>query len=438
MRIIIVLLIFFNSVIIFSQDNFEKNQRYILSGGTAHIGNGEIIENSILIIENGKIVAIGPSDLVIVNKERGKTYDITGKHIYPSFILPNTTLGLAEIDAVRATRDERETGDLNPNVRTQIAYNTESIVTSTVRTNGILIAQVVPRGSLISGTSSIMKLVGRDWDEATYLKDDGIHIYWPESHDYQYHGHSHNFTASDNHDHEDELDEVLNSISLIQNLFLEAQKYTEIKTKEVDLRLQSMQGLFTGEQTLFIHVNGANGIKESVMFAKKNNVKKIVLVGASESWRVTDFISFNDIPVVLGRIHRLPNYPEDDVHQPYKTPKILKDANILFCLDYSGDMPRMGSRNLPFVAGTTVAFGLNKEEALQLITFNAAKILGIDEKTGTLETGKDANLFVSTGDALDMMGHNIELLFLMGKELSLENHQTKLYDKFLKKFNLTK
>ena len=145
MRIIIVLLIFFNSVIIFSQDNFEKNQRYILSGGTAHIGNGEVIENSILIIENGKIVAIGPSDLVIVNKERGKTYDITGKHIYPSFILPNTTLGLAEIDAVRATRDERETGDLNPNVRTQIAYNTESIVTSTVRTNGILIAQIVPR-----------------------------------------------------------------------------------------------------------------------------------------------------------------------------------------------------------------------------------------------------------------------------------------------------
>ena len=141
---------------------------------------------------------------------------------------------------------------------------------------------------------------------------------------------------------------------------------------------------------------------------------------------------------MLGRIHRLPNYPEDDVHQPYKTPKILKDANILFCLDYSGDMPRMGSRNLPFVAGSTVAFGLNKEEALQLITFNAAKILGIDEKTGTLETGKDANLFVSTGDALDMMGHNIELLFLMGKEVSLENHQTKLYSKFLEKFNLTK
>jgi len=438
MRIIIVLLIFFNSAIIFSQDNFEKNQRYILSGGTAHIGNGEVIENSILIIENGKIVAIGPSDLVIVNKERGKTYEITGKHIYPSFILPNTTLGLAEIDAVRATRDERETGDLNPNVRTQIAYNTESIVTSTVRTNGILIAQIVPRGSLISGTSSIMKLVGRDWEEATYLKNDGIHIYWPESHDYQYHGHSHNFTASDNHDHEDELDEVLNSISLIQNLFLEAQKYSEIKNNEVDLRLQSIQGLFTGGQTLFIHVNGANGIKESVMFAKKNNIKKIVLVGASESWRVTDFISSNDIPVVLGRIHRLPNYPEDDVHQPYKTPKILKDANILFCLDYSGDMPRMGSRNLPFVAGTTVAFGLNKEEALQLITFNAAKILGIDKKTGTLETGKDANLFVSTGDALDMIGHNIELLFLMGKELSLENHQTKLYNKFLKKFNLTK
>ena len=422
---------------LFSQEKIiEDTHRYILVGGFAHIGNGEVIENSTIIIEGDKIVAIGPSDLVIVNKDRGKTYDLRGKHIYPSFILPNTTLGLVEIDAVRATRDERETGDLNPNVRSQIAYNTESIVSSTVRTNGILIAQITPRGGLISGTSSLMKLDGWNWEDATYLKDDGIHLNWPELHDFHYHGHSHVFTASDNSDENEEKADILKSLSTLRSLFNEAKKYPKIKNKNIDLRLQSLQDLFNGNKTLYIHVNGANGIKESVLFAKKNNVKKIVLVGASESWRVTDFISSNNIPVILGRLHSLPNYAEDDIDQPYKTPKILQESGILFCLDYSGDMPRMGARNLPFLAGTAAAYGLNKEEALQLITLNTAKILGIDNRTGSLETGKEANLFISTGDALDMISHNIEMLFLMGEKLPLDNHQTKLYKKFSDKFEI--
>jgi len=421
----------------FSQDlNEENSKRYILTGGTAHIGNGEVIENSTIIIENGKIVAIGSSDLVIVNKKRGITYNLMGKHIYPSFILPNTTLGLVEIDAVRATRDERETGNLNPNVRTQIAYNAESIVASTVRANGILLAQITPRGGLISGTSSIMKLDGWNWEDATYLKDDGIHLYWPELHGYHYHGHSHIFTASDITEEKEEKSKVLEAISSLNNLFQKAQQYSKLKQKETDLRLKSLQGLFTGQQTLYIHVNGANSIKESILFSKKYNIKKIVIVGASESWRITDFILKNDIPIILGRVHSLPNHTEDDIDQAYKTPKILKESGILFCLDYAGDMPRMGSRNLPFLAGTTVAYGLTKEEALQLITLNPAKILGIDDRTGSLETGKEANLFISSGDALDMISHNIEMLFLMGQEVSLENHQTRLYQKYLEKFQL--
>ncbi len=435
----VLLFIIFSFQIILCQEKSDKStERHILLGGTAHVGNGEVIENSTIIIEGEKIIAIGSSDLVIVNKKRGITYDLKGKHIYPSFILPNTTLGLVEIDAVRATRDERETGNLNPNVRTQIAYNTESIVTSTVRTNGILLAQVVPRGALISGTSSIMKLDGWNWEDATYLKDDGIHLYWPELHDFHYHGHSHVFTASDIAEEKEEKTKILESINSLNNLFQKAKHYSKTKNKETDLRLKSMQGLFNETKKLYIHVNGANSIKESILFAKKHNVKKIVLVGASESWRITDFIQKHDIPIILGRVHSLPNYPEDDIDQVYKTPKILKESGILFCLDYAGDMPRMGSRNLPFLAGTTVAYGLKKEEALELITLNTAKILGIDDRTGSLETGKEANLFISTGDALDMISHNIEMLFLMGKKVSLENHQTKLYDKFLEKFEIKK
>ena len=229
----VLLFIIFSFQIILCQEKSDKStERHILLGGTAHVGNGEVIENSTIIIEGEKIIAIGSSDLVIINKKRGITYDLKGKHIYPSFILPNTTLGLVEIDAVRATRDERETGNLNPNVRTQIAYNTESIVTSTVRTNGILLAQVVPRGALISGTSSIMKLDGWNWEDATYLKDDGIHLYWPELHDFHYHGHSHVFTASDIAEEKEEKTKIVESINSLNNLFQKAKHYSKTKNKE--------------------------------------------------------------------------------------------------------------------------------------------------------------------------------------------------------------
>ena len=320
MRRLLFVIIFISQIIFCQVKNNEDEKRHILIGGTAHIGNGEIIENSTIIIEGEKIIAIGPSDLVIVNKDRGNIIDLKGKHIYPSFILPNTTLGLAEIDAVRATRDEKETGNLNPNVRSQIAYNTESIVSSTVRSNGILIAQVTPRGGLIAGTSSIMKLDGWNWEDATYEKDDGIHLYWPEQHDYDHHGHSHVFTSSDSSEEEEEENEVIQSIGTLNNLFLEAQKYSSLNSKETDLRLQSLKDLFVGKKKLYIHVNGANGIKESVLFAKKNSIKKIVLVGASESWRVTDFITRHNIPIILGRVHSLPNYLDDDIdHVTQKT-----------------------------------------------------------------------------------------------------------------------
>ena len=217
---------------IFSQEKIFK--RHVLLGGTAHVGNGEVIENSTIIIENGKIIAIGPSNLVIVNKKRAITHNIEGKHVYPSLILPNSTLGLAEIDAVRATRDEREVGELNPNVRTQIAYNTESIVVSTVRSNGILLAQVVPRGGLIAGTSSIMKLDGWDWEDATYVKDDGIHLYWPELYSHNHWGHNHSFTSTDFKEEQEKKQTIVKSVNILTDFFDEAKQYNNLKRKEID------------------------------------------------------------------------------------------------------------------------------------------------------------------------------------------------------------
>ena len=206
-----------------------------------------------------------------------------------------------------------------------------------------------------------------------------------------------------------------------------------MNTSKIDIRFQAMRGLFDGTKQLFIHANSTKEIKQAVLFSKKMGIKKMVLVGAKESWRIADFLAENEVPVILNRIHRLPMHKSDAIDIAFKTPKILLDAGVLFCLDYQGDMERMGSRNLPFTAGTTVAYGLTKEEALMSITLNTAKVLGIAENLGSLEAGKEATLFVSDGDALDMLTNRVSLAFIRGKKLDLSNHQTQLYQKYKEK-----
>ena len=142
----------------------------------------------------------------------------------------------------------------------------------------------------------------------------------------------------------------------------------------------------------------------------------------------------NNVAVILRRVHELPVNEDDDVYLPYKLPKLLFDAGVLFCLENSGDMEAMGTRNLPFYAGTAAAYGIDKEEALKLITLNTAKILDIDATTGSLETGKDATLFISTGDALDVRTNNVIAAFIQGRYIDVDNHQKKLYRKYSEKY----
>ena len=401
----------------------DQNKRIMLYGGIAHIGNGEIIENSLIILEEGKILTVEDASNIRIDISGAEYHDVIGKHVYPGFILPNTTLGLADIDAVRATRDFDEVGEFNPHIRSIIAYNTDSPVIPTIRTNGVLIGQITPRGGVISGTSSLVEFDAWNYEDALYKEDDAIHINWPEK----------RFSLGE-HDHDkNHEEEYEKGLSEIKNFFNQAESYAKSSGRKTDLALEAMKGIFSGSKQLFVHVRTAKGIKSAVLFAKKLNIKNFVLVGVDDAWRVADFLSENEVPVILNRIHRLPMRRNEDIDIAYKTPKILQDAGVLFCLDYEGDMERMGARNLPFTAGTAVAFGLNKEEALMSITLNAAKILKVSNTLGSLEEGKDATLIVSEGDALDMMSNNISLAFIRGKKLELNSHQMDLYNKYKKR-----
>ncbi len=397
----------------------EQEKRVILYGGIAHLGNGTLLDHSVIIFEEGKITAVADARTVRLDTNGAEYHDITGKHVYPGFILPNTSLGLAEIDAVRATRDYNEVGSYTPNVRGIIAYNTESKITATVRTNGILMAQICPRGGVLPGRSSLVDLDGWNWEDAAYLMDEGQQLYWPSMVTWQW---GEGWVT--NEDYQTDIEEL-------KAFFKKAKAYTQMKNpKQKDLRYEALRGIFSGKEALYIHANFASDIEQSVLFAKDLGVKRIVVVGGKEAHRVTDFLVKHEIPLILSRLHSLPYHEDDPVDLPYKLPKILYDAGVLFCLDYQGDMERMGSRNLPFLAGTARAYGIPEEEAVKLITSNPAKIFGISDLVGTLEPGKDASIVVSEGDALDMASNRIVLAFIRGKKLELTNHQMELYEKY--------
>ena len=404
--------------------NFAKADKPILfMGATAHLGNGETIKNSLISINNGKFEIVADATLIRIDPSAFDTIiKLDGKHIYPSFILPNTILGLNEINAVRASNDYKETGRVNPNVRSLIAYNTDSRVIPTVRSNGILIAQITPRGGLISGQSSVMHLDGWNWEDAQIKEDDGVHLNWPSSY------YSTGWWAEPG---ETKLNEEYdNNISEINSIFNKAQAYSQA-SKVMDLKMESMRGLFDGSKRLYIHVDKTSDMRDAIEFAKNLNINKIVLVGAEESINITDLLKANNIPVILNRVHRLPSSQDVPIDDPFTQPVKLQKEGVIFCLSYVGGMEAMGSRNLPFTAGTTVAYGQKYEDAVMSITLNAAKILGIDDMVGSIEEGKDATFFISTGDALDMRTNNVEIAYIRGKIIDLNNHQKDLFQKYI-------
>ncbi len=399
----------------------KQTKKILLMNGVAHLGNGQLIKNSVIAFEDGKLTVVANAKTIRLDMTRFDTViRLDGKHVYPGIISPNSTIGITEIDAVKATNDFAELGVFNPHVRSLIAYNAESKITTTVRSNGVLMAQITPRGGRVSGTSSIVQLDAWNWEDAVLRTDDGIHLNWV------------NFF---NHRTGKANKKYAETMAQMNGFFTNSLAYAKDENyPEKNLRFEAMRGLFEGSKTLYIHANFVKEITEAINFAKNHKVKKMVIVGGYDAWMVTDMLKENNVAVVLKRVHSLPEREEDAVNLPYKLPKMLQDAGVLFCLENAGDMEAMGTRNLPFYAGTAVAYGMEKEAALQLITLNTAKILGIDSFCGSLEIGKDATLFISEGDALDMRTNKVISAFIQGRLLDLDNHQEKLYRKYTKKY----
>jgi len=318
-----------------------------------------------------------------------------------------------------------EVGGINPHVRALVAYNTDSELIPTVRSNGILITQATPQGEIVAGMSSIMQLDGWNWEDAALKKDDGIHINWVGyfKRDFDYN----TFTVSTKKN--DKRDETLREVD---KTFNDAIAYIKTKPAVTNVKMEAMRGLFDGSKILYINADYGKEIIEAIQFAKSKGIKKIVITGGEESLLAADFLKENNIPVILNATHRLPNSADDDTDISYKLPYLLAQKGVLVGLGYIGLNWR--TRNLPFLAGTVAGHGMDKEDALKLITANNAKILGIDRMVGTLEVGKHATLIVSAGDVLDMRTAKVEHAFIQGRKVDLDDKQKRLYRKYSEKY----
>lgn len=396
----------------------------LILGATAHLGNGSVIPNSAIGFEGGKLTLVADATTIRLDRSKFTTvYDASGKHVYPGFIALNTNLGLAEIEAARATVDYADIGQYNPNLRAIIAYNTDSDVIPTVRSNGVLLAQVTPQGGTISGSSSVVQLDAWNWEDATYLADEGLHLNWPQMR---------TFVGWETGSPEmKKNDQYEKDVQALRRFFEEAKAYAQQPAPEVkNLRFETMRGLFSQKARLYLHTDHAKTIQESVLFAESFGLRP-VLVGANDAWLVADFLKAHNIAVVLGKTQSLPAREDEDVDQSFKTAALLQEKGVLFALSNDGFWQQ---RNLPFQAGQAVGFGLPKEAAVSTLTLNPAKILGIDKNTGTLETGKDATLFISEGDALDMRTCQVTAAFIQGRTINLDNKHKQLYQRFEKKY----
>ena len=438
-KIILLNVLFLN--LIFSQQTPAPTQdkSVLIFGGITHVGDGQIINNSVIGFTDGKIDLIASSEenwtdklLNMFSDSNNKKYDTiidaSNQHIYPGIIALNSNLGLVEVDAVRASVDDDEAGIYLPEIRSIIAYNAESKAVESMRPNGVLVAQIAPNGGVISGSSSVVQLDAWNWEDAVIKYDQGLHINWPSPYTFGrwWLGEDRGLKANNNYNKQvNDLKEFFDKSKANMNL-----------DKSMNLKSRSMKAIFEGESTVYLYADDEKEIVDGVLFFKKFGINKIVIVGASEAKNQLDFIKENNIPVVVKQPYRFPQSVDSDPRETFMLAKKMIDKGILVSIDPSGaPQSRVSIRNLPFYAGSFSSYGIDKEVALSMITLNPAKMLGIDSEFGTLEIGKSATLFISKGDALDIISNNVTHAFISGRNISLETHQTRLWRRYSNKYS---
>lgn len=387
------------------------------------VANGTIPHGTV-VFDNGRITAVGDA---VTTPANARVIDCAGKHVYPGFITASTILGLSEIDAVRSTRDFSEVGTINPNVRAETAYNPDSEIIPTVRSNGILIANVTPGGGLIAGMASVMRLDGWTREDIAIKPRAAMVMNWP---------------AMDvatgwwvRKSAEEQQKEIDKDFREVYRVFDEARAYSQmaqarVDTNRRDIRMEAMRAVFEDSLPVIVYVTTRRQIEATLDFAKHYGLR-LILAGAEDIGLVLPQLQRAGVSVIIPRVHALPRHDEDAYDAPYALPALLARNNIPFAFSEFGAWQQ---RNLPFHAGTAVAFGLSEADAERSLTLVPARMLGIDASYGSIETGKSATLFVSAGNALDALTNKVEQAFIDGRSVDLSNRHIRLSKKYRERY----
>lgn len=418
-----------------------QKQALLITGATIHPITGESITNGRMLIDKGRIVAIGTASSV-PDQAGAITLNFAGKHIYPGLIAANTTLGLVEVQAVRATVDSAEVGAINPNARALVAINADSELFPVVRANGVLAALSVPKpgaAGLITGTSALVQLDGWTWEDMGIRPAVGLHINLPSLR-----LGAALFPTLPAARLEEMQRLTAQRLKSLEDAFESAAAYAKARAAEPnlakDVRWEAMLPVLAGAanpRPVFIQAEELPQIRYALNFAERFNLK-LVIVGGADAWRIAPLLKTRNVPVIIGGVHRLPQRRGEDTDTSFRLAAQLHAAGVRFAIARSGsNFDAAMERSLPYEAATAVAHGLPRDEALKAITIYPAEILGAADKIGSLERGKHANFFVSDGDPLDIRS-KVERIFIQGRDIPLEDKQTRLNEKYEQKYRQLK
>jgi imidazolonepropionase-like amidohydrolase len=401
-----------------------QSETIALRGATIHTVTNGVIENGTIVFENGVITAVG-SDVTIPSGAR--VVDVTGKHIYPGLIDAYTTVGISEVGAVDMSNDVREVGDFNPNIRAELGVNAESRHIGTSRSAGVLTAMTTPEGGLISGMSSAMALEGWTWEEMSLEGAAALNVNWPDPNPRRrgfggFGGFGQN---------QGERPTYSERVQQLKNFFAEARAYRDAvaagEEVRTDSRYLAMIPALDGDIPVIVAANGVAQINDAITWGKAEGLR-LVIRGGDDAIHVADRLAAEEIPVILTSTMDSPGRDHEGYDAAYRRAAQLYEAGVKFAI--SGGSGALYTDRLGYEAGVAVAFGLPEEEAVKAVTINAAEFLGLDDRLGSLEPGKQATLLITTGTPIDMTS-DIEQAYIQGRELDMNDIQKHFFEKYM-------
>jgi len=411
----------------------QKNP-ILIKNATVHTVTQGTLPNASILVKDGKIAEIAAN---IQAPENAEVIDATGQHAYPGLIDSFSAIGLVEIDSIRASIDNAEMGNINSNVRAAVAVNPDSEAIPVARANGVLFSLVGPTGGLVSGRAALLQMDGWTWEDMTLQADVGMMVNWPRFGGGGGGGRGGRRQAVEASEGDTDSTERL---APLHALFRETRAYAAAKaanpTLPTDLRLEAMIPVAHGRVPMIVNANTVKQIQTAIAFSKQHSLK-LILMGAADALHCATLIREAKVPVIVSGVYRLPSRRDAPYDSAYSFPAQLHAAGILFSIASDGRFGASGVRNLPYHASTAAGFGLSPDHAIRAITLSPAEIFGVADRVGSLDTGKDATLFLCNGDILETPTQ-VTKAWVQGRKVDLSSKHTQLYEKYKTKYEQQK